>query len=238
MLTDKELSALNNCLPGTHLLLEIELNVVTEENSNLRSRLHSGDDLTYSELMALPYSESLAVKKVTDTNDIQWLTAYAITNGRDLQPLFETSEFTYLTLFIDNENISPQFKEWLTAYDLVDAFQSSRATGITISFPEKMNSTNVEINMETESFKVNLADWIKQQEAESGENAFYHPNTEYFKVMREINQHETEFMANSGDLIKMAEKHSVTYSQLNEEDKKFVDFRLNEEIFFVTYDEE
>ncbi|EHM9716695.1 hypothetical protein KF397_004726 [Salmonella enterica subsp. enterica serovar Oranienburg] len=102
----------------------------------------------------------------------------------------------------------------------------------------KMNSTNVEINMETESFKVNLADWIKQQEAESGENAFYHPNTEYFKVMREINQHETEFMANSGDLIKMAEKYSVTYSQLNEEDKKFVDFRLNEEIFFVTYDEE
>ncbi|EHR5723413.1 hypothetical protein V3734_004660 [Salmonella enterica] len=152
--------------------------------------------------------------------------------------LFETSEFTYLTLFIDNENISPQFKEWLTAYDLVDAFQSSRATGITISFPEKMNSTNEEINMETESFKVNLADWIKQQEAESGENAFYHPNTEYFKVMREINQHETEFMANSGDLIKMAEKHSVTYSQLNEENKKFVDFRLNEEIFFVTYDEE
>ncbi|EMQ1952888.1 hypothetical protein WEV50_004101 [Salmonella enterica] len=152
--------------------------------------------------------------------------------------LFETSEFTYLTLFIDNENISPQFKEWLTAYDLVDAFQSSRATGITISFPEKMNSTNEEINMETESFKVNLADWIKQQEAESGENAFYHPNTEYFKVMREINQHETEFMVNSGDLIKMAEKHSVTYSQLNEEDKKFVDFRLNEEIFFVTYDEE
>ncbi|EAS2081944.1 hypothetical protein BIA58_23665 [Salmonella enterica] len=120
--------------------------------------------------------------------------------------LFETSEFTYLTLFIDNENISPQFKEWLTAYDLVDAFQSSRATGITISFSEKMNSTNA--------------------------------NTEYFKVMREINQHETEFMANSGDLIKMAEKHSVTYSQLNEEDKKFVDFRLNEEIFFVTYDEE
>jgi hypothetical protein len=163
MLTDKELSALNNCLLGTHLLLEIELNVVTEESSNLRSRLHSGDDLTCSELMALPYSESLAVKKITDTNDIQWLTAYAITNGRDLQSLFETSEFTYLTLFIDNENISPQFKEWLTAYDLVDAFQSSKATGITISFPEKMNSTNVEINMETESFKVNLADWIKKK---------------------------------------------------------------------------
>ncbi|HGY1138015.1 TPA: hypothetical protein ACNU0B_005062 [Citrobacter freundii] len=216
MLTDKDIAALNNCLLGTHLLLEIELNVVTEESSNLRSRLHSGDDLTCSELMALPYSESLIVKKITDTNDIQWLTAYAIANGRDLQSLFETSDFTYLTLFIDNENVSPQFKEWLTAYDLIDAFQSSKATGITISFPEKINSTNVEFNMETESFKVNLADWIKQQEAESGENAFCHPNTEYFKVMREINQHEAEFIANSGDLIKMAEKHSVTYSQLNE----------------------
>lgn len=238
MLTDKDIAALNNCLLGTHLLLEIELNVVTEESSNLRSRLHSGDDLTCSELMALPYSESLIVKKITDTNDIQWLTAYAIANGRDLQSLFETSDFTYLTLFIDNENVSPQFKEWLTAYDLIDAFQSSKATGITISFPEKINSTNVEFNMETESFKVNLAYWIKQQEAESGENAFCHPNTEYFKVMREINQHEAEFIANSGDLIKMAEKHSVTYSQLNEEDKEFVNFRLDEEIFFVTYDEE
>lgn len=63
MLTDKDIAALNNCLLGTHLLLEIELNVVTEESSNLRSRLHSGDDLTCSELMALPYSESLIVKK-------------------------------------------------------------------------------------------------------------------------------------------------------------------------------
>jgi hypothetical protein len=29
----------------------------------------------------------------------------------------------------------------------------------------------------------------------------------------------------------MAEKHSVTYNQLNEEDKEFVNFRLDEEIF-------
>ncbi|MDL1703510.1 hypothetical protein PSV30_13855 [Yersinia pestis] len=63
MLTDKELAALNNCLHGTHLLLEIELNVVTEESSNLRNRLNNGDYLTCSELMALPYSESLTVKK-------------------------------------------------------------------------------------------------------------------------------------------------------------------------------
>ncbi|EDE0699054.1 TPA: hypothetical protein ACXG6N_004862, partial [Escherichia coli] len=76
-------------------------------------------------------------KKITDKNDIQWLTAYAIANGRDLQSLFETSEFEYLTLFIDGENVSSQFKEWLIAYDLIDAFQSSESTGITISFPEK-----------------------------------------------------------------------------------------------------
>lgn len=87
---------------------------------------------------------------------------------------------------------------------------------------------------EAEQFKVNLADWIKQEETESGENAFYHPNTEYFKVMREINKHETDFIANSGDLIRMAEKHSVTYNQLNEKDKAFVTFRLNEEILLIT----
>lgn len=137
MLTDKDIATLNNCLLGDHLLLEVELSVVTEESAKLRDRLNSGDKLACSEIMALPYSKSLAVKKITDKNDIQWITAYAIANGRDLQSLFETSDFTYLTLFIDNENVSPQFKEWLTAYDLIDAFQSSNATGITISFPEK-----------------------------------------------------------------------------------------------------
>lgn len=137
MLTDKDIAILNNCLLDDHLLLEVELNVVKEESAELRDRFNSGDKLTCSELMALPYSESLAVKKITDKNDIQWLTAYAIANGRDLQSLFETSEFNYLTLFIDNENVSSQFKEWLIAYDLLDAFQSSKATGITISYPEK-----------------------------------------------------------------------------------------------------
>ncbi|HBS0521288.1 TPA: hypothetical protein MAA32_004896 [Klebsiella pneumoniae] len=137
MLTDKDVATLNNCILNDHLLLEVELSVVTEESAKLRYRLNSGDKLACSEIMALPYSESLAVKKITDKNDIQWLTAYAIANGRDLQSLFETSDFTYLTLFIDNENVSPQFKEWLIAYDLNEVFQSSNATGITISFPEK-----------------------------------------------------------------------------------------------------
>ncbi|WP_434156404.1 hypothetical protein [Morganella morganii] len=56
--------------------------------------------------------------------------------------------------------------------------------------------------------------------------------------MREINQHETEFIANSGDLVKMAKKHSATYNKLNEKDKEFVNFCLDEEIFFITYDDE
>ncbi|EFB2740802.1 hypothetical protein ACVF4Y_23945 (plasmid) [Escherichia coli] len=137
MLKDKDITALNNCLLDDHLLLEVELSVVTEESAKLRDRLNSGDKLACSEIMALPYSESLAMKKITDKNDMQWLTAYAIANGRDLQPLFETSEFTYLTLFIDSEYVSPQFKEWLIAYNLNEVFQSSNATGITISFPEK-----------------------------------------------------------------------------------------------------
>ncbi|MBE4946842.1 MULTISPECIES: hypothetical protein [unclassified Enterobacter cloacae complex] len=90
----------------------------------------------------------------------------------------------------------------------------------------------------TEQFIVNLADWIKQEVAELGENAFYHPNTEYFKVLREINFHEKEFVANSLDLLKMARKHSITYDQLTEKDKSVIDFWLMEEIFLVTYDDE
>ncbi|EPR0413874.1 hypothetical protein ACUZIR_004279, partial [Enterobacter asburiae] len=59
MLTDKEISALNNCLLDDHLLLEVELNIVTEKSASLRSRFNNGDNLTCSELMALPHSESL-----------------------------------------------------------------------------------------------------------------------------------------------------------------------------------
>lgn len=107
-------------------------------SATIRERLNSGESLTNEELWKLPYSESLSVKRITDKNDIQWLTAYAIANGRDLQSLFETSEFKYLTLFIDGENVSSQFKEWLIVYNLIDAFQSSDTTGVTISFPEKV----------------------------------------------------------------------------------------------------
>ena len=86
-----------------------------------------------------------------------------------------------------------------------------------------------------ENYNVNIAEWIKQEEAELGENAFYHPNIEYFKILREINQHETEFIANSGDLVRMVDKYSVTYKQLNEKDKSFINFYLNEEIFSIGY---
>lgn len=137
MLTDKDIAILNNCLLDDHLLLEVEQYFVSTESATIRDRLNSGESLTNEELRKLPYSESLSEKKITDKNDIQWLTAYAIANGRDLQSLFETSEFEYLTLFIDSENVSSQFKEWLIAYDLIDDFQSSESTGITISFPEK-----------------------------------------------------------------------------------------------------
>ncbi|EJO5424760.1 hypothetical protein NRQ36_004413 [Salmonella enterica] len=137
MLTDKDIAILNNCLLDDHLLLEVEQYFVSTESATIRDRLNSGESLTNEELRKLPYSESLSEKKITDKNDMQWLTAYAIANGRDLQSLFETSDFEYLTLFIDNENVSSQFKEWLIAYDLIDAFQSSESTGITISFPEK-----------------------------------------------------------------------------------------------------
>ena len=108
MLTDKDIAILNNCLLDDHLLIEIEKYFVSTESATIRERLNSGESLTNEELWKLPYSESL------------------------------TSEFEYLTLFIDGENVSSQFKEWLIVYNLIDAFQSSDTTGVTISFPEKV----------------------------------------------------------------------------------------------------
>jgi len=61
--------------------------------------------------MALLYSESLAQKKTTDKDDLHWFLAYSIVNGRDLQSLLEMGYFKCLSLFIDNENVSLQFKE-------------------------------------------------------------------------------------------------------------------------------
>ncbi|EDS5055603.1 hypothetical protein B1Q49_004152 [Salmonella enterica] len=102
--------------------------------------------------------------------------------------------------------------------------------------PIELNS-NDWLPDKTEQFSVNLADWIKQEEAELGENAFYHPNTEYLKVLREINFHKKEFIANSHDLLKMAQKYSTAYHQIPEKDKSVINFWLIEEIFSVTYDD-
>lgn len=136
MLSGKELSKLNKCLLNDHLIIEVELNVITKESCMLRERLNCGGVLTASEFMALPYSESLKQVKVTDIDDLHWFTAYAIANGHDLQSLFETDYYEYLSLFIDNENVSLQFKEKLKFYGLHEAFQCNGATSITISFPE------------------------------------------------------------------------------------------------------
>ena len=85
--------------------------------------------------------------------------------------------------------------------------------------------------MDTEQFKANLSDFIKSEMHGLGENAFCHPNTAFFKVLREINLYEAEFIANSGDLVGMAVKHSDTYARLSEKDRQFVTFWLEEEIF-------
>ncbi|EDA3370736.1 hypothetical protein ACD058_004262 [Salmonella enterica] len=60
--------------------------------------------------------------------------------------------------------------------------------------------------MEFEQCTMSLSDWIKQEETESGETAFLHPNTLYFKVLREVNEYVCEFVANCGDLVKVAAK--------------------------------
>ncbi|EDD5429930.1 hypothetical protein BSW62_20865 [Salmonella enterica subsp. enterica serovar Enteritidis] len=76
--------------------------------------------------------------------------------------------------------------------------------------------------MEFEQCAMNLSNWIKQEEAESGDNAFLYPNTLYFKVLREINEHVSEFRANSANLVHLASEHSVTYSKLSQSDRNVV----------------
>lgn len=169
--------------------------------------------------------------KITESPLYDRISQYALLHGEDLQGMFKNEKYEYISCVIRDV---AAFRTEFENEEVLDAlFNHGKGETVEylISFPEKAI-------IDDKQFNVNLTDWIKQVEAESGENAFYHPNTEYFKVMREISKHETEFIANSGDLIKMAEKYSVTYSQLNEEDKEFVDFRLSEEVFSVTYDEE
>ncbi|MDM2776283.1 hypothetical protein OGY18_03790 [Citrobacter sp. Cpo142] len=76
--------------------------------------------------------------------------------------------------------------------------------------------------MEFEQCTMNLSNWIKQEESESGDNAFLYPNTLYFTVLREINQQVKEFRANSANLVHLASEHSVTYSKLSQGDRNVV----------------
>lgn len=105
MLSKNDISNLNKCLLNDHLLLDVEL------------------DCTSTQV------------KVTDSHDLQWLTAYSITHGRDLQSLFESGGFEYLSIFIDNKNVSLQFVDKLKNYGLSEYFQFDGATNILISFP-------------------------------------------------------------------------------------------------------
>lgn len=109
MLTNHEIDTLNCCLPSDHILL------------------------------ALENSEHLGEVKITASKEIQWLTAFSVATGRDLQSIFESDEYIYYTLFIDRKYINHQLKELLDKYDLLDTFQTNPSANITLSFPVKRN---------------------------------------------------------------------------------------------------
>ncbi|ELL9275906.1 hypothetical protein RX454_004761 [Escherichia coli] len=92
--------------------------------------------------------------------------------------------------------------------------------------------------METEQFKVNIQEWIREQKAEYRDNAYCSPNAEYFKVLAEIGQHKEDFIANTGELVKFAHEFSSTFQGLAPDDKAFVTSMLDEEIFSVEYDDD
>lgn len=104
MLSKNEISKLNKCLLNDHILFDVELNCTATQ------------------------------VKVTDYDDLQWLTAYNIANGRDLQSIFNSGDFEYISAFIDKENVNLQFRDKLKSYGLLDDFQCEGAV-ILISFP-------------------------------------------------------------------------------------------------------
>lgn len=137
MLTDTEMGRLNRLLPSEHLLLELENWIVTEAGSRLRKRLNQGKTLTEGELLALSHSESLGEVKITEADDMQWLTAFAIAVGRDLQSIFETDSHAYYTLFIDSSFINEQVRALLDKYGLLRTFQTNPSASIALSFPAR-----------------------------------------------------------------------------------------------------
>lgn len=137
MLTNHEIDTLNCCLPSDHILLALEKWMLTEKSHHLRDRFNIGERLTGEELVGLPYSEHLGEVKITASKEIQWLTAFSVATGRDLQSIFESDEYIYYTLFIDRKYINHQLKELLDKYDLIDTFQTNPSANITLSFPEK-----------------------------------------------------------------------------------------------------
>lgn len=135
MLTGTEMDVLNRLLPSEHLLFELETRTVTEAGSRLRERLNQGETLTEGELLALPHSESLGEVKITDADDMQWLTGFVIAVGRDLQSIFETDTHAYYTLFIDSKFINEQVRALLDKYGLLRTLQTNPSASIALSFP-------------------------------------------------------------------------------------------------------
>lgn len=139
MLTKHEIDKLNICLPSDYILLALEKSMVTEKSHHLRDRFNIDERLTGEELVGLPYSEHLGKIKITASEEIQWLTAFSVATGRDLQSIFEPDEYIYYTLFIDRKYINHQLKKLLDKYDLLYTFQTNPSVNITLSFPVKRN---------------------------------------------------------------------------------------------------
>ncbi|HDL6887644.1 TPA: hypothetical protein PXM39_003605 [Yersinia enterocolitica] len=141
MLSTNETLNLIKCLQvDAHALISLDSIAATEESIELRDRLNNGDKLNKEDILKLPTLNTIDEIKIEDRDDLDLLYKLCITDGYDLQSLFENDDFSYLSLFIDPKETNVQdFFLKLIKYKYPDFWHywvNNDVEYICVSFPE------------------------------------------------------------------------------------------------------
>ncbi|ECR4426086.1 hypothetical protein F1K17_09765 [Salmonella enterica subsp. enterica] len=141
MLSKNEIERLNKCMINNHALISLDSATITAEGLAVRHKVNSGEAISYDELMKLPTSSSLIEIEILDENILHSLVELCISIGSDLQSLFETKSYSYLSLFIEPADMRIQHFFLYQIKELYPAFwqcwKDNEVDDITVSFPEK-----------------------------------------------------------------------------------------------------
>ncbi len=141
MLSTNETRNLIKCLRvDAHALISLDSITATEESIELRNCLNNGDKLNKEDILKLPLLNTIDEIKIEDRDDLEFLYKLCITDGCDLQSLFENDDFSYLSLFIEPKKISVQdffLKRIKYKYpEFWDCWVNNHVGYICVSFPE------------------------------------------------------------------------------------------------------